>query len=334
MAVARITLTSEAQIEDAQVMCPECGHRFALDETVVDPYRRSWERTARQQIKTELRAESQEQVKAEAKRLATKELREKDEEVRESQRQIAGLRRQVTALNKKLPVGRAQALGDVREETLAQRLIGRCPQDEIVAVSKRAGGVDLVQSVRDPSGCICGTIGWESKRTANWSKGWVPKLRDDLRRGNHTVGVIVSDALPDPDRIIVNIDGIWVTNLEAAPDLAVLVRDAVVQVASARGARGRREDLKGAVYDYMCGPEFVGRVSVIVENLQTMRAGIDLERRAVTARLSEREKQLDTVVIEVAGIYGDLRGLGSALPQIQTLELPQSEAKDALPPAA
>jgi hypothetical protein len=148
------------------------------------------------------------------------------------------------------------------------------------------------------------------------------------------LGVIVSDALPDPDRIIVNIDGIWVTTLDAAPDLAVLLRDAVVQVAAARGVRGRRDDLKGAVYDYMVGPEFSGRVTVIVENLQKMRSGIDLERRALNARLSERETQLDTVVIEFAGIYGDLRGLGSALPPIQTLELPAPETNGELPPAS
>jgi hypothetical protein len=316
----------------AQVVCPECGHRFALDEQVVDPYRRNWLRSERQRIKNELNAENHEQMKAEAKRMAAKEVREIGEVVRERDRQISGLKRTVTALNKKLPAGRAQALGDVREETLAQSLIARCPQDEVLAVSKRGGGADLVQSVRDLSGCICGTIAWESKRAASWSKGWVPKLRDDMRRGNHTVGVIVSDVLPDPDRIIVNIDGIWVTTLDAAPDLAVLLRDAVVQVAMARGARGRRDDLKGVVYDYMVGP-FGERMTVIVENLHKMRSGIDLERRALNARLSERETELDTVVVEFAGIYGDLRGLGSALPPIQTLELPAPETNGELPPA-
>jgi hypothetical protein len=169
---------------------------------------------------------------------------------------------------------------------------------------------------------------------ADKDDGWVPKLRDDLRRGNCTVGVIVSDVLPDPDRIIVNIDGIWVTTLDAAPDLAVLLRDGITQVATARGARGRRNDLKGLVYDYVCSPEFTGRVAVIVENLQRMRDDIGKERRTVNARLSERDTQLDAVVIEVAGIYGDLRGLDSALLPIQTLELPAPDANEALPPAA
>jgi hypothetical protein len=283
---------------------------------------------------SELKAKNHDQVQAEAKRIAAREVREKDEVVRERDRQIAGLKRQVTVLNKKLPTGRAQALGDVREETLAQTLIARCPQDDIVAIAKRAGGADLVQTVRDTSMSPCGTIAWESKRAANWSKAWVTKLRDDLRHGSHTVGVIVSDVLPDPDRVIDNIDGIWVTNLDAAPDLAVLLRDGIIRVATARGARGRRDDLKGLVYDYMCSPEFISRVSVISETLKVMRSGNDLDRRTSMARYAEREKQFDTIAIELSGVYGDLRGLGSSLPPIQSLELSAPEASDALPPAA
>lgn len=320
--------------EPAQVVCPACGHRFGLDEKVVDHYRRDWEREVRKAIRTELREENAAEVRKQAQRIAAKELRDKDEEVREAQKQIASLRRQVTNLSKKLPAGRAQALGDIRQDTLAQVLMTRCPQDEIVAVSKGIRGADIVQSVRDPSGRVSGTILWESKRAAAWNHGWVKKLRDDLRRGDHGVGVIVSEALPDPDRSLTEIDGIWVTSLDVAPDLAAILRDAVIQVASARGVRARRDDLKGLAYDYLSGPEFVARVRAILENARNMRGTLDTERRALQARWSEREKQIDSVVVELAGIYGDLRGLGTALPTIDLLELPAGPNGAALPPAA
>src|SRR5262249_25929645 len=152
----RLKMTGKTGNKDPLVVCPECGHRFALDEIIVGPYRQAWERTAIKRIESELRAANDERVQAEAKRLAAKEnrdkdkeLRDKDEVIRERDRQIAGLRRKVTAL--KLPAGRAQALGDVREETLAQSLTSRCPQDDIVAISKRNGGADLLQSVRNPA---------------------------------------------------------------------------------------------------------------------------------------------------------------------------------------
>jgi len=42
---------------------------------------------------------------------------------------------------------------------------------------------------------------------------------------------------------------------------------------------------------------------------------------------SKREKQIDTVTFNIAGMYGDLQGLVPALPAIRMLELP--EAQDA-----
>jgi hypothetical protein len=308
-------------LKTAAVVCPACGHRFKLDERVLDHLRDDLRRSVRAGLKTQLREELSVELERKTKRLSAKELREKDEELRERERQIASLKRQVTSLSKKLPAGRAQALGDVRQETLAQRLAARCPQDEIAAVARGVRGADIIQRVRAPSGASCGTILWESKRAANWSNGWVRKLRDDQRRGNHAMAVIVSDALPDPDRSLVQVDGIWVADLEVAPDLAVLLRESVIEVAAARGARSRRDDLKGLAYDYLAGPEFAAHVLAIIENARRMRESLDAERRALQARWSERERQIEGVVGELAGIYGDLRGLGTGLPSIAQLEL-------------
>ncbi len=151
------------------------------------------------------------------------------------------------------------------------------------------------------------------------------KLREDQRQGNHTAAVIVSDALPQPDCSLTEVDGIWVVALDMAPDLAALLRDTAIQVAGARGARAQRNDLKGLTYDYLAGPEFASHVIAIIETAHKMRASLDQERRALQARWAEREQQIQGVVGELAGIYGDLRGLGTALPTIEHLELPQPE---------
>ena len=98
------------------IACPKCGHRFRLDEQVVDHIREDLERSVRQSLRKEVRAELAPEVEQKAAQLKTKELREKDEEVRERDRQIAALKRQITSLSKKLPSPRAQALGDVRAQ--------------------------------------------------------------------------------------------------------------------------------------------------------------------------------------------------------------------------
>ena len=37
---------------------------------------------------------------------------------------------------------------------------------------------------------------WESKRTKNWSDGWLAKLRDDQRIAKADIAIIVSTTLP------------------------------------------------------------------------------------------------------------------------------------------
>lgn len=64
----------------------------------------------------------------------------------------------------------------------------------------------------------------------------------------------------------------------------------------------------------------------IIEDARKMRDGLEQERGALQARWAEREQQIQSVVGELAGIYGDLRGLGTALPTIEHLELPQPDA--------
>ena len=49
-------------------------------------------------------------------------------------------------------------------------------RDVIQPVPKGEHGGDVVQQVRGATGQACGTILWESKRTKNWSDGWLAKL--------------------------------------------------------------------------------------------------------------------------------------------------------------
>jgi hypothetical protein len=47
----------------------------------------------------------------------------------------------------------------------------RFPLDLIEPVAKGELGGDILRRVRSPSGLVCGSILWESKRTKGWSDG-------------------------------------------------------------------------------------------------------------------------------------------------------------------
>jgi len=134
--------------------------------------------------------------------------------------------------------------------------------------------------------------------------------------------VIVSDALPDPDRTLSRIDGVWVVTIDVAGDVATILRHALVEVAAVRGSAAQRDDLKGRVYDYIASSDFVDRIVSIVETTHRMRQDLDLERRALQTRWAARERQIDSVLMDIANVIGDLQGIGASLPPVKALELP------------
>jgi hypothetical protein len=60
----------------------------------------------------------------------------------------------------------------------------------------------------------------------------------------------------------------------------------------------------------------------MVETFVSMKKDLDQEKRAMTKNWSKREKQIERVVNNISGMYGDMEGIiGASLPQIKSLEL-------------
>ena len=197
------------------------------------------------------------------------------------------------------------------------------PMDTVEPVPKGEYGGDLVQRVAGPSGQQCGTILWESKRTKNWSDGWLPKLRDDQRTAKAEVAVIVTQALPEgrglvrPDR----------RRLGHQPALRHPGRDGAAalprsEIAAARQAGEGQQTKMEMMYQYLTGPRFRHRVEAIVEKFSDMHEDLDKERKTMTRLWAKREEQIRCVIESTAGMYGDLQGIaGKTLQEIEGLEV-------------
>ena len=107
--------------------------------------------------------------------------------VMEKEQTITLMQKQIEELKRRAEQGSQQLQGEVQELDLESLLQGKFPRDNVEPVPKGEHGGDVLHRVIGPMEQHCGTILWESKRTKNWSDGWLPKLRDDQRRGQGRV---------------------------------------------------------------------------------------------------------------------------------------------------
>ena len=259
------------------------------------------------------------EVRTQAKREAEDALKLK---VMEKDQTIASMQQKIEELKQKAEQGSQQLQGEVQELELENMLRARFPYDMIEPVPKGEFGGDALQRVNSQSGQACGTILWESKRTKNWSDGWLVKLREDQRSAKAEVSVLVSQVLPKGVETFDVVDGVWVTSPRAALPVATILRQTLMQVSMARQVTEGQQTKTEMVYQYLTGPRFRHRVEAIVEAFSSMQEDLDKERKAIMKQWAKRQEQIERVMGATVGMYGDLQGIaGKSLQEIEGLEL-------------
>lgn len=267
-------------------------------------------------------------VREKAKKDAEDEMKFK---VMEKEQTITSMQKEIENLRRKAEQGSQQLQGEVQELELESVLSNKFPRDTIVPVPKGEHGGDVLHHVFGPAGQPCGTILWESKRTKNWSDGWLSKLRDDQRACKADIAVIVSQVLPEGIETFDLVDGVWVAHPRAALPIAVALRQSLIEIGCARQASEGQQTKMEMVYQYLTGPRFRQRIQGIVEAFSSMQEDLDREKKAITKQWAKREEQIDRVMQATVGMYGDLQGIaGKTLQEIEGLEMKALEASSYL----
>ena len=282
-------------------------------ERELDDAKRELDLTIEKRIRADLGAE-REKAKKEAEEELKLKVMEKDQTITAMQKQIEDLKRRAEQ-------GSQQLQGEVQELELEALLAAKFPRDTIQPVPKGEFGGDVLHRVVGPLNQVCGTILWESKRTKNWSDGWLPKLREDQRAAKAEIAVIISQALPKDIDTFGFVDGVWVADPKVALPVALSLRQTLIEVASARQSSEGQQTKMEMVYGYLTGPRFRQRVQAIVEAFSSMKEDLDREKKAITRQWAKREEQIDRVMQATVGMYGDLQGIaGRTLPEVEGLE--------------
>jgi hypothetical protein len=248
--------------------------------------------------------------------------------VAEKETQISGMQRQIEELRRRAEQGSQQLQGEALEIELESQLRVRFPQDSVEPVAKGDFGGDVLHRVLGPAGRTCGAILWESKRTKNWSDGWLVKLRDDQRAAGADIALIVSTALPKGVDSFDLVDNVWVAEPRFAIPLAIVLRQSLIDLAGSRLSQEGQQTKMEAIYAYLTGPRFRHRIDAIVEKFTDMQADLERERKTMMRLWAKRDEQLKGVLASTAGLYGDLQGIaGRAMQEIESLDVLMIEVK-------
>ena len=238
----------------------------------------------------------------------------------EQAQKIDALTKRIEDLQKRATQGSMQTQGEAAEMVLEDTLAQAFPMDGFTPVGKGVNGADVRQDVMTQSGAA-GSILWESKRTKNWTAGWLAKLRNDQREAGCEIAVITSAALPEGVESFGIVDGIWVCAPRYAVPLATSLRQGLLDVAGAKSRAMGQETKAELVYEYLTGTQFKQRVDAIVEKFEDMQVELAKERKFMERSWALRAKQIDLVIASTVGMHGDLQGIaGRAMPEIESVD--------------
>jgi hypothetical protein len=267
-------------------------------------------------------------IKADALKKAEEEHRLKD---LEKDKQMQGLKTALADAQRKAEQGSMETQGEVLEQDFEAHLKTIFVHDKIEPVPKGIAGADIIQTVRSPLGNESGILLWEMKNTKTFSNQWIPKLKQDMIQTRAAIAILVTVSLPEGIERFGPVDGVWVSDPLSAIPLAMALREQLVALENTRKASEGKNEKMEFLYQYLAGTEFSQKIMGIVNAFQEMHTQLQKERGSMQRSWSKREKQLELIIKNTSGLYGDMQGIiGGTLQTIPELELDDGEL-EALP---
>lgn len=263
--------------------------------------------------------EERAKVREEVSKQAAEQHRLKD---MEKEKVINDLRTSLEEMKRKAEQGSMETQGEVMEQDFEMQLRRFFAHDDIQPVPKGVRGADLIQKVRSPLGADCGILLWETKNTKAWSPQWIPKLKDDMIELRAEIAILVTVASPDGVNRFGFVDGVWVSDPLSAIPLAAALRQQLLALERERQSSLGKNEKMELLYQYLAGTQFKQKIEGIVEAFTAMQDQVNRERRAMERHWKEREKQIERVIKNTVGLYGDMQGIiGGQIPEIPALTL-------------
>lgn len=123
------------------------------------------------------------------------------------------------------------------------------------------------------------------------------------------------------------VDDVWVTDYKNAVCLSMALRHGLINVMREKLVVANQNTVKDVVYRYVTSQEFTLQIKSMVAAFSRMQADLESEKRLMQKHWKSREKQIETVLGGVSGIYGAIEEYvgQNQLPQVDPLMLGEGD---------
>jgi hypothetical protein len=249
--------------------------------------------------------------------------------VKELEKQLEDQRKLAEEMRRKAEQGSMQLQGEVQELALEELLRFAFPFDLVSEVGKGVKGADCIMTIRNNFGQECGKIVFESKRTKDFSKEWIEKIKADARLLGSDAAVIVTQAMPKDMDGFGEKEGVWICNFMEVKAMVGILRDMVIRVYNATKNQENKGDKMTLLYNYLISHEFSGQWKAIREGFMSMKMSIQKERDQMERLWKAREKQLEKVLLNAAHIKGSIEGI-AGMESVDLNLIPDEKGNDYL----
>jgi hypothetical protein len=247
---------------------------------------------------------------------------EADMKFKEKEMQVEQMRKTIEELRRKSEQGSMQVQGDALENDLKDALSSQFPVDQIEDVPTGIKGADIIQKVRSEYGQETGVIIWESKNTKEWKDEWIRKLKEDQANVKADIAILVTKTMPKGVKEAICIEGVWVVDFAFALTIAAVLRSNLINIFKLKQSLVGTDEKMEMLHKYLTGNQFRNRIENIVLAFTSMQSDLDREKRLFQKQWAKREKEIERVVSNTTGLYGDLHGLmGQSMLSVPSLEL-------------
>ncbi|EJN0604041.1 DUF2130 domain-containing protein, partial [Campylobacter coli] len=157
-----------------------------------------------------------------------KSTQEQDLKYKELETNFKSVAQKLEDAQRRIEQGSQQLQGEAAELLIEEYIQNEYIGDEVKEVPKGVNGADCLHIVKDSFGNICGSILYESKRTKEFNKEWIDKLKLDSIAAKSDIAVLITKTMPKDKQKTHFKEGILICTFAEFKGVLAVLRESII----------------------------------------------------------------------------------------------------------